>query len=196
MRLFLDICQGLGLAAAAGIRPFLPTLAAGAFAAGDVGVDFDRTSYAFLESGWFLLGVLVAMAVAVLLQRRLGADAVERGPLGSALGGIAIGLGALLFAGSLADHGYTAWPGLIAGVACAAFAQLAVRRLFARVRARLDRSAQQALVVYADGSSLIAGVLAIVLAPISILWLILLALLLRGGRRREGQKYAGLRVLR
>ena len=32
MKLILDILQGIGLAAATGVRPFLPTLAAGAFA--------------------------------------------------------------------------------------------------------------------------------------------------------------------
>ena len=50
MRLFLDICQGLGLGAAAGVRPFLPALLTGALASGDLGVDFDGTKYRFLES--------------------------------------------------------------------------------------------------------------------------------------------------
>ena len=39
MKLLLDILQGIGLSAAAGVRPFLPTLAAGALASADVGVD-------------------------------------------------------------------------------------------------------------------------------------------------------------
>ena len=35
--------QGIGLALAVGLRPFLPALLAGALARGDVGVDFDGT---------------------------------------------------------------------------------------------------------------------------------------------------------
>jgi hypothetical protein len=196
MRLFLDICQGIGLSASAGVRPFLPTLAAGAFAGADVGVNFEHTDYAFLESAWFLVLILALLGFSVALQRRLGPDALESGPLGATLTGIAIGLGALLFAGSLADHGYIAWPGLLAGILVAAFSQLVVRRLFQRVRARLDADARSALVVYADGTSLLAAVGAIMIAPISLAFVALLALLGRGGRRREGEKYAGLRILR
>ena len=36
MHLAFDIFQGIGIAAAIGIRPFLPSVAAGALAAGDV----------------------------------------------------------------------------------------------------------------------------------------------------------------
>ena len=50
MKLALDILQGLGLASATGLRPFLPALLAGALASGDVGLDFDGTAFAFLES--------------------------------------------------------------------------------------------------------------------------------------------------
>jgi hypothetical protein len=73
---------------------------------------------------------------------------------------------------------------------------LAVRSLFARVRARLDRQAQDALVVYADGTSAVGSALAIVIPPISIVLVGFLAWLLAGGRRRSGEKYAGLRILR
>src|SRR5690606_23155569 len=106
MRLFLDICTGIGLSAAAGLRPFLPALLAGALAGADVGVDFDGTDFAFLESGVFLLVILALLALTLVAQRRLGIAAVESGPLGAALSGVAIALGALLFAGTLQDHGY------------------------------------------------------------------------------------------
>ena len=49
MDYLLDLLQGLGIAAAIGIRPFLPTLLAGALAAADVGLDFDGTDFSFLE---------------------------------------------------------------------------------------------------------------------------------------------------
>lgn len=196
MRLFLDICTGLGLSASAGIRPFLPALVSGVFAAFDVGVDYDGTDFAFLERAWFLALLLALMAVAVLLTRRVGAAAFESGPIGAAMSGIAIATGGLLFAGVLADHGYAWWPGLVGGLAIAALGQAAVRSLFTRVRARLDRQAQDALVVYADGTSAIGAALAIVIPPISIVLVGFLAWLLAGGRRRSGEKYAGLRILR
>ena len=37
------------------MRPFLPALLAGALAAADLGVDFDGTEFAFLETPWWLL---------------------------------------------------------------------------------------------------------------------------------------------
>ena len=196
MRLLLDILQGAGLSGAAGVRPFLPTLLAGALGTADLGVNFSDTSYAFLETPGFLLGVVVALVLVVLAERRAGPARFEEGPLGAGVAGLAIGLGALLFAGSLADHGYASWPGLIAGLACAALGQAAARSLFSRTRARLDDEAKAALPVYADGSSLLLAGLAVLVPPISALALALFGWLLLGGRRRAGGKHAGLRVLR
>jgi len=194
--LFLAITQGAGLAAAAGIRPFLPALLAGALASGDLGVDFGGTDYEFLEQAAFLLAVTLVLCGAVLLERRLGDDQVESGPWGAALAGIALGIGALLFAGSLADEGYASWPGLAGGVACAALAQASSRSLFRRTRARLDANARGALPAYANGVALVLAALSVLAPPISLLALAFLAWLLLGGRRREGEKYAGLRILR
>ena len=59
MDYLLDLLQGAGLAAAVGIRPFLPVLLAGALATADVGLDFDGTDFSFLETWPFLLAVLV-----------------------------------------------------------------------------------------------------------------------------------------
>jgi hypothetical protein len=196
MRLFLDICTGLGLSASAGVRPFLPALVTGALAAGDVTIDFDGTDFAFLEGFWFLLAVLLAMFVLLLVQRRSGVDAVESGPLGAAVAGISIGMGALLFSAALADHTSTWWPGIPAGIACATLGQVASRSLFDRVRARAERAVKEALVVYQDVAALVGAALAILIPPISILLVAFLGWLLIGGRRRAGEKYAGLRILR
>jgi hypothetical protein len=196
MRLFLDICTGIGLSASAGLRPFLPALLAGALAGADVGIDFDGTDFAFLESGVFLLVMLVLLAAAIVAQRRFGADSVERGPLGAAMSGIAVALGALLFAATLQDHGYAWWPGIIAGALLAALAQAAVRNLFARIRARGERGVSEGLVVYQDGTALIGAAAAILVPPLSLLLVAFLGWLYTGGRRRQGEKYAGLRILR
>ena len=192
----LDILQGLGLSAASGVRPFLPALVAGAFASANLGVDFDGTDLAFLESTGWLLAIVLATVAAVLLQRRIGSDRLDAGPIGAALGGLALGIGALLCAGSIADHAETWWPGLPAGIIAALLAQVAVRDLMRRTRARLEGNDREALIVYADGTALVLAALSVLVPPVSVVALLFFAWLLVGGRRRDGEKYAGLRILR
>jgi hypothetical protein len=191
MKLLLDILQGIGLSTAAGLRPFLPTLVAGGLAIGDVGVDYEGTSFAFLEEPVFLLAVAIVMVVTFLLRGRLDTAAGA-----AALSGIGIGLGALLFAATIDDRNDVWWPGLIAGVALAALAAAAVRDLFTRTRARLDAEAAAALPVYAEGVAAVLAALSILVPPVSVVAVGFLVWLLVRGRRREGEKYAGLRILR
>lgn len=195
MHLVFDILQGAGLAAAVGLRPFLPALAAGALARGDLGIDFEGTSFAFLESTGFLLAMVVGVVVTAFLERRVN-DALDQPPAWYVAGLVSLGLGALLFAGSLADRGYEWWPGLLGGVACALLAIAARRSLFGRVRTRLDDDARAALPLFAEGAAVLLAVLAVLVPPVSLLALGFLAWLYLGGRRREGGKYAGLRILR
>jgi len=192
LQLLIDILQGAGLSGAAGIRPFLPALVAGALASADLGIDYEGTPFAFLEQPGWLLAVVLAVIAVVIAQRRRFAEA----PLESAVQGIGVGLGALLFAATLADNTDVWWPGLLAGGLCAALAMAATRSLVIRVRARLDEEARGALPVYLEGTALLLAALAVVAAPISVIALGFFAFLLRGGKRREGEKYAGLRILR
>jgi hypothetical protein len=196
MDFILDLLQGAGLAAAIGIRPFLPVLLAGALASADLGLDFDGTDFAFLESWPFLLGALVLVAALDLAGRRAGRDAPERPPLLYAVFAVALALGALEAAGSVADRSDEWWVGLVAGAACAALGFQASRSLFGRVRRRLDEQAAAALPVYAEGAALGAAGLSIAFPPLALLVLAALVWLLAGGRRRAGEKYAGLRILR
>jgi hypothetical protein len=191
MKLLVDILQGIGLSAAAGVRPFLPALVAGGFAIANVGVDYDGTEFAFLESPVFLLAVAVVMVLTLIFRGRLDTPQGQ-----AALSGISIGLGALLFAATLDDRHAVWWPGLIGGVLVAGLASAAVRDLFNRTRARLDTEAAAALPVYAEGVAMVIAALSILLAPVALLAVGLFIWLLAGGRRREGQKYAGLRILR
>lgn len=188
---------GLGLALAAGLRPFLPALLAGALgSSGALGVSFAHGGYEFLQAGWWLLAVTVAFVAAWALQLVFGAERFQAGPLGAALAGIGIGVGALLFAGTLADHGDAAWPGLLGGAAAAALAQAGTWPLLARARGRLpDRAAREALTLYADAASLALAALVALLHPLGYVALALFAWLLAGARRRAGDKYAGLRIL-
>ena len=73
---------------------------------------------------------------------------------------------------------------------------LATRPLFARVRARLDESAAAAVPLYAEALAILLAALSVVAPPVGVIGLGLLLWLLIGGRRRDGQKYAGLRILR
>lgn len=195
MSLFLDIGQGAGLASASGVRPFLPPLLAGALARGDIGLDFDGTDYHFLETPGFLLAVLALAVLAYALDRR-GRGGDRRDPATLVLAAAGLVLGALLFAGSLAGGHHENWPGLVAGVACAALGYAAVATLFARARRRLEGGAASLLSVYADAIALALAGLAIALPPVGIAALVAFAVLLVRSRSARDGKYEGLRVLR
>jgi Domain of unknown function (DUF4126) len=192
VHLFFDICTGMGVASAVGVRPFLPTLVAGGLAAGDVEIHFNGTDFFFLQSALFLLGMVVGAIVLAVIERRR----IESEPLTVVLGVISAALGALWFAGALDHNHYTDWPGLIAGVLCAVVGILATRPLLLRVRARLDDQAASAVPLYAEAFGVLLAALSVVAPPVGLVGFVFLLVLLIAGRRRSGQKYAGLRILR
>jgi hypothetical protein len=199
VHLVFDILTGIGVAAAVGIRPFLAALVVGILAAANVEIHFNGTTYSFLQRWPFLLALVVLAFVGLLVERRFGADRGFRSPeaLGFALASLT--LGALLFAGSLQARGtqhYAAWPGWIGGVLCAAVALFATQPLFARVRARLDPGAGAAVPLYAEAAAVVLAALSVVAPPVGVIGLLALGWLWLASRRREGQKYAGLRILR
>jgi hypothetical protein len=197
VHLAFDIFQGIGIAAAIGIRPFLPGLAAGALAAGDVEIHFDHTSYSFLQSLPFLLVMIIGAVLLVVLDQGVWAGRLRSGPLAAVLSAIALALGALFFAGSLLRDHHAAWPGWVGGVICAAIGIAAARPFLARLRSRLDEAAAAiGLPVIADGSALLVAVLSVVAPPIGPIALLGLLWLLYRGQQRGEQKYAGLRILR
>ena len=196
MDFLLDLLQGVGLAAAIGIRPFLPVLLAGALASADIGIDFDGTDFAFLEGWPFLFAVLVLVVALDFAGRRAGRDAADRPPLLYMLLALALVLGTLVAAGAVADRSSEWWAGAIAGAAAAALGFQAARQLFGRVRRRLDDQTAGALPVYAEGAALLAAGVSVLFPPLALVVVGGLVWLLAGGRRREGEKYAGLRILR
>jgi hypothetical protein len=94
MHFILDLLQGAGIAAAIGIRPFLPVLLVGALAAGNLGIDFGGTDFAFLEQAPLLAIVVVLLALALYAVRRAGPEATERGPYFGLFLALAVALGA------------------------------------------------------------------------------------------------------
>lgn len=192
MKLLVDILQGLGVSQAAGIRPFLPALVTAAAGKADVLVDFGGSAFAFLEATWWIL-LLAALAVTALILRN---EIERRPPLVAALQGLGMGIGGLLFAGILDGDGYAWWPGIPAGIAGAWLAGTATRDLFSRAAVRLDDEARAHLPVYAEGIAIVLAALAIVAPPVSLVAAGFFVWLLVGGRRRTGERYAGLRILR
>jgi hypothetical protein len=198
MSLAFDIGQGAGLAGATGVRPFLPPILTGALASSDIGVDFDGTSFDWVESPGFLLVVLALSVVFYMAERQLPQPEVRggRSPIQAAVAVIAMALGAVLFGASLAEGGQTEWPGVIAGMACAFLGFVAVAMLFARARARLEGGAAALLGVYADATSLVIAALSILFPPLGYVALVVfLVLLVRAGQGGD-RKYEGLRILR
>ncbi|HYB24476.1 MAG TPA: hypothetical protein VED41_11810 [Solirubrobacteraceae bacterium] len=203
---------GAGLAAACGLRAFLPALLAGVLASSKVlGVSFAGGSFHFLAATWWLLAVTVALVLAYALQLLLGLapviDSSDRskpvGPLSASLAGLGLGAGAVLFAGTLAAHGDAWWPGLIGGFFIAGLAQRAVWPVIYRARTRLsasspkgDRAAREALSVYLDACALALAALVAALHPLGYVAVAALAWFAWRGRARGDEKYAGLRILR
>jgi hypothetical protein len=194
VHLVFDIFQGIGVAAAIGVRPFLPALVTGALAAGNVEIHFKHTDYSFLQSLPFLLVMAVCVVIGLLMAARLGAGFAR--PTQLVLAAISLALGALFFGGSLARGHYAAGAGIAGGIVSAAVGIAATLPLLERVRARLDAEAAGMLPLLAEGAAALAAGLSVIAPPIGVIVLALLVWLLLAGRRRADQKYAGLRILR
>ena len=191
MNYLLDLLQGAGLAAANGIRPFLPAVLAGLLASANLGLDFDGTAVAFMESPLFL-GLLTAAAIGVIAGRA----AFETSAGAAILGAVSIAFAALLAVGSVDDRASTWWPMLPVAALCAALGFVVSRSVLTRVRSRLDDDDAGALPLYAEAIAVAVAGLSILFPPLALVALGLLIRLQLGGQRRKGEKYAGLRILR
>jgi uncharacterized membrane protein len=197
MTLVFDIFQGIGVAAAMGIRPFLPGLVAGALAAGDVELSFDHTHFHFLQQSPFLLVMVVLIIVLSLVERRFASGGPrDSRPLAIVLALCGLALGALFCGGAIARSHHSEWIGVGAGIVCAAIGVAATQPLLARVRARLDAEASGVLPALVEGAAALAAALSVVAPPVGIILVAALLWLLLAGRGRSEQKYAGLRILR
>ena len=197
MSLGFDIGQGAGLAGASGVRPFLPPILTGALASGDVGVDFDGTSFDWVESPGFLIVVLALSVALYIYDRRAPKPAPgERSQVQAIMVVLSMIFGAILFGASLSEGGETEYPGVIAGMLCAFLGFAAVALLFARARARLEGGAAALLNVYADMTSLLLAAVTILFPPLGYAILVAFVVLLLRAQRGGDQKYEGLRILR
>jgi uncharacterized membrane protein len=195
VHLVFDIFQGIGVAAAVGIRPFLPGLVTGALAAAGVELSFDHTKLHFLQQPVFLAIMVVGAIVLALAERRFSRSGSEPRALTGVFALCALAVGALLAGGAVAHSGHHFWIGLIIGVICAAIGLAASRPLLTRVRGRLGQDSGMLDTLTELGAAL-AAALSIVAPPIGIILLLALLWLLLAGRGKGDQKYAGLRILR
>jgi hypothetical protein len=181
VHLAFDIFQGIGIALALGIRPYLPSLAVGALAAAGVEIHFTHTQYHFLQAAPFLLVMVAATVLLAIMESRSTLDGRFRTPVLAAL----------------ARGGYSPAPGFLGGLICAGIGLAASRPFLARLRTRLDaQSASVGVPVIAEGSALVIAILSVLAPPLGLLALVALLWLVWSGRGREETKYAGLRILR
>jgi hypothetical protein len=180
----------------------LAVIVTGVMAHEDAGVNFTGTDWAWMES-WVFIGILAAVFIAFWVIDRAGKSGVVR-PGGRAMETnlpypiFCAVAGALLFAGSLADGGETSWPGLVAGAVVGFIGYLALGLLFMRANQRLFAAGDSG-VLLGLGRDLLVIVLSVlcVLADVAGYAVFVVALvLLVAARRREGEKYEGLRILR
>jgi hypothetical protein len=139
--------------------------------------------------------VVGALAL-VLSERRFPQYTAARGPLLITILGLTLAIGALEFAGALAQNHYPIWGGVLGGVVCSALGAAASGPVLSRVRQRLDAQTASLVPVFAEGGAILIALLSAVAPPAGLIAVLLIAWLLVASRRRQGQKYAGLRILR
>src|SRR5688500_8357527 len=116
MDLIFVLLQGAGIAAAIGIRPLLSVLLVGALASADLGLDFDGTSFAFLECPGFLLWAVVLITLLYVLSRRGSVDLLDAGAALAGFLALTLALGALEPGGSMDDRDHPVILGVVVGV--------------------------------------------------------------------------------
>ncbi|HEX4109011.1 MAG TPA: DUF4126 family protein [Solirubrobacteraceae bacterium] len=201
MSLLFQIGLGVGLGVAAGLRPFLPTLLACGLAVGHhFKMAFRYGHFHFLQKDWWLLAVAGLYILVWVVQVLLKADPFNpfgRRPLAIVIALMGAAAAALLFGGTLRDHGHHGWIGAVAGAGCAALATVATAPILSGARKRLtDRAAREALSLYVDGVALVFAAMTVAYKPLGFLTVPPMLLLLAARLRRRGTKYAGLRILR
>ena len=192
MDLFLAISQGIGTSLATGIRALLVPLTVGLMASFNAGIDFEHTGFEWLEAVWWLV-LLAVLVMAAWLLDRSNVEVPE-----GVWAVVAMGLGGMLFAGSLEDENYFGTVGIVPGMLCALVAFLAARVFLGGAADRLAARGEsgETISVLGDIAAVVAAVIVVLLPPASYLLAAFCLWVLLARRRREGQKYEGLRILR
>ena len=191
MDLFLAICQGLGLALAAGVGGMLALLLMSVLAHVDVGWSLDGTDFEWFASEWFI-PILFVLNVVVFVMAR---SSIPKEQVRGGIVYLSAAFGAVVFMASLATETETwFWLG-IAGALVTALTFEVVMGLLDGATARSPETAGTLQLLVA-GAGLVLVFVALFLPPASILVAIGVAVLAMGRRRRADEKYEGLRSLR
>ena len=196
MDLLLAICQAIGLALAVGVGGPIAALFITAMAGLNAGIDTRGTDFEFLGSNGFLVAIFVVNVGAYFLARSEGPRRVPQVIFAGIFGAIAGGA-------SLAAEGESAVVGIVLGLLVGAGSALIATDVLIGARRRAERASLEKDPVAGnalEGMFALAGIvialLALFLPPLSLLGLVALGVLAAGRRRRAGEKYEGLRVLR
>lgn len=216
-----NICQAIGVGAAAGLSPLVALAAVVVCVSVSLGLDTSNNDYDFLASA-----AAVVIAVVVLLQSlaliavpggmitRVSADRPRVMPLHVILAILLGGLGGAIVFGTQND---TAWIGAVFGALPAALVAYSSGGLLKGVGERLaagekrqlkGASGEEAKAAKADADAsrrilafgvdivtIIAVVLPLLLPPAGLVLPVVALALIFGSRRREAKKHEGLRVL-
>ncbi len=198
MDLLLAIFQAAGLGLAVGVGGPLAALFVATMAHLGLGIDPEGTDWEFFASNWFIVLMFAANVAAFYAQRSGLAARPDAFRAGAA--GFATLVGAIAGAASLAEEDEPALLGLvIAGLLALAASLLASEVLLgAQRRAAAEHEAAPvgtlALIFALTG--IVIAALALFVPPSAIVVAGALATLALGRRRRAGEKYEGLRILR
>jgi CHASE2 domain-containing sensor protein len=196
MDVFMEICQGLGLALAVGIGGPIAALFISMMGSLDAGIHPDGSDYGFLSATWFLVTLLALVVLGMLARNK----ASLRIPTIAVLAAI----GAIVCAASFAENGDIAWPGLIFGAVATAFAAVisydvlegAMSRAKGNEPGSTEADAANALIIGFAAAGIVLAALCLFIPPISLAVLAALVYLAVSRRRRADEKYEGLRILR
>ncbi|MBO9534837.1 MAG: hypothetical protein J7513_17830 [Solirubrobacteraceae bacterium] len=191
-----DILQAIGLGLAFGLRPALAPLVVALCALGNLGVDFEGTSFDFLENP-IVVVVIAAVALGAI------ADSARGAANGKGLDSrlwllVAVVFGALFGAGSVNEHSDSlAWLGGVVGGLSAVLAWAALTPLIAGAKQRLAGEAEAGLILPAlvEVVAVVTAFLSLIVPPLAVVALIAVLVLLVRGRGKSGSSYAGLRTL-
>jgi hypothetical protein len=149
------------------------------------------------------LFLAISQGVGLALACGLGAAAFVAAPLpgrrpAPVLALLAVVSGALVFAWSLADEDYASAPGFVAGAVCALVGWAAASAFLGGVRSRLQarQVSPAGLTFFAVLAAACLAAIAFLLSPLSFVALVFCAWVLAQRRKRAGEKYQGLRILR
>jgi hypothetical protein len=216
-----NICQAIGVGAAAGLSPLVALAAVVVCVAASLGLDTSNKDYDFLAGA-----AAVIVAIVVLLQSlalivvpggmltRVSADRPRIMPFHVSLAVVLGALGGAIVFGTQND---AAWMGAVFGGLPAALVAFASGRLLKGVGERLERGEQRqlkgasreeakaaksdsdasrrVLAFGVDIVTVIAVVIPLLFPPAGLVLPIVALALIIGGRRREAKKHEGLRVL-